>query len=44
VLGVVFASSTDNAHTGYALTAAEVAPDVRAGAQATAPVSTQGCD
>ena len=27
VLGVVFASSTDDAHTGYALTAAEVAPD-----------------
>jgi S1-C subfamily serine protease len=44
VLGVVFASSTDDAHTGYALTAAEVAPDVKAGASATATVSTQGCD
>jgi S1-C subfamily serine protease len=44
VLGVVFASSTDEAHTGYALTAAEVAPDVRAGANASTPVSTQGCD
>jgi S1-C subfamily serine protease len=44
VLGVVFASSTDDAHTGYALTAAEVAPDVKAGARASTPVSTQGCD
>jgi S1-C subfamily serine protease len=44
VLGVVFASSTDDAHTGYALTAAEVAPDVKAGATASRPVSTQGCD
>jgi S1-C subfamily serine protease len=44
VLGVVFASSTDDAHTGYALTATEVAPDVKAGATASRPVSTQGCD
>jgi S1-C subfamily serine protease len=44
VLGVVFASSTDDAHTGYALTAAEVAPDVKAGATASREVSTQGCD
>jgi S1-C subfamily serine protease len=44
VLGVVFASSTDDAHTGYALTAAEVSPDVKAAANATAQVSTQGCD
>jgi S1-C subfamily serine protease len=44
VLGVVFASSTDNDHTGYALTATEVAPDVKAGETASAPVSTQGCD
>jgi S1-C subfamily serine protease len=44
VLGVVFASSTDNKHTGYALTAAEVAPDVRAGKSATSAVSTDGCD
>ncbi len=44
VLGVVFASSTDNKHTGYALTAAEVAPDVKAGKSATSAVSTDGCD
>jgi S1-C subfamily serine protease len=44
VLGVVFASSTDDAHTGYALTAAEVAPDVKAGATASGTVSTRGCD
>jgi S1-C subfamily serine protease len=44
VLGVVFASSTDDAHTGYALTAAEVASDVRAGESASGAVSTQGCD
>jgi S1-C subfamily serine protease len=44
VLGVVFASSTDDANTGYALTAAEVASDVRAGRSATAQVATDGCD
>jgi S1-C subfamily serine protease len=44
VLGVVFASSTDDAHTGYALTDAEIAPDVKAGATASRVVSTQGCD
>jgi S1-C subfamily serine protease len=44
VLGVVFASSTDDANTGYALTAAEVGPDVRAGKSATAQVATDGCD
>jgi S1-C subfamily serine protease len=42
--GVVFAASTSYANTGYALTAAEVASDARAGATATAPVSTHGCD
>lgn len=44
VYGVVFAAAVDSPDTGYALTAAEVGPDARAGAQATAPVSTQGCD
>ncbi|HVU75102.1 MAG TPA: MarP family serine protease [Mycobacteriales bacterium] len=42
--GVVFAASTSLANTGYALTAAEVASDATAGATATAPVSTHGCD
>ena len=42
--GVVFAKSTDTADVGYALTAAEVAGDFRAGAAATTPVSTQNCD
>ncbi len=44
VYGVVFAAATDNADTGYALTADEVAGDAQAGAAATAPVSTRGCD
>lgn len=43
VYGVVFAASTSVRDTGYALTAAEVASDVRTGEQATAAVSTQGC-
>ena len=42
--GVVFAKSTETADVGYVLTAAEVASDFRAGATATAPVSTQTCD
>lgn len=42
--GVVFARSTDTPDEGYALTAAEVAADARAGAGLTAAVSTQGCD
>lgn len=42
--GVVFAASTDTADEGYALTAAEVAPDLAAGRGATAAVSTRGCD
>jgi S1-C subfamily serine protease len=44
VAGVVFAAAVDNAHTGYALTAAEVAPDASKGETATATVSTQQCD
>jgi S1-C subfamily serine protease len=42
--GVVFAAAISVANTGYALTAAEVASDAKAGATATASVSTQGCD
>ena len=42
--GVVFAASTSLSNTGYALTAAEIASDAAAGAAATAPVSTHGCD
>jgi hypothetical protein len=41
--GVVFAASTTDPAVGYALTARQVRADARAGASATAPVSTQGC-
>src|SRR3954470_15552511 len=44
VFGVVFAAAVDDAHTGYALTAREVAVDAQRGAAATASVSTRGCD
>jgi len=44
VYGVVFAAAVSAKDTGYALTAAEVAPDARAAMAATAPVSTQACD
>jgi S1-C subfamily serine protease len=44
VYGVVFAASVDQSNVGYALTASEVAGDARHGSQATAAVSTQGCD
>jgi len=44
VYGVVFAAAVGQRDTGYALTAAEVSPDVRAGAGAKAAVSTGGCD
>ncbi|QHA04243.1 MarP family serine protease [Streptomyces broussonetiae] len=40
VFGVVFARSTSDVETGYALTAAEVAGDARSAATATAPVDT----
>ncbi|WP_371671993.1 MarP family serine protease [Streptomyces sp. NBC_00289] len=40
VYGVVFARSTSDDETGYVLTAAEVAPDARRAADATAPVNT----
>ena len=44
VYGVVFAASTDTADTGYALTAGEVASDVRGGIAASSSVGTGGCD
>lgn len=43
VYGVVFAAAVGVKDVGYALTASQVAPDVRAGKTATAPASTQGC-
>jgi S1-C subfamily serine protease len=43
VYGMVFAASTSEADTGYALTSAEIAGDVQAGEWRTAPVSTEGC-
>ncbi|WP_171064500.1 MarP family serine protease [Actinomadura soli] len=43
VYGVIFAAALDSPSTGYALTAEEVAPDVRASANATTPVSTERC-
>jgi len=44
VYGVVFAAAVSVSDTGYALTAHEVAADVRNGLTATRPVSTQRCD
>lgn len=41
--GVVFAASTTDGDTGYALTAAEVQDDVRRGSQRTEPVGTGRC-
>ncbi|WP_030163465.1 MarP family serine protease [Spirillospora albida] len=43
VYGVIFAAALDTPSTGYALTAEEVAPDARAGAARTTPVSTENC-
>jgi S1-C subfamily serine protease len=42
--GVVFAAAVGVNDTGFALTAAEVEADARAGENATSPVSTMGCD
>ncbi|HVV77404.1 MAG TPA: MarP family serine protease [Mycobacteriales bacterium] len=42
--GVVFAAAVDDSHTGYALTAHEVAHDAQLGTNATRQVSTMGCD
>jgi len=44
VYGVVFAAAISVRDTGYALTASEVQADAERGANATARVSTQGCD
>jgi S1-C subfamily serine protease len=43
VYGVVFAKSLDDAQTGYALTAKEVAPDVNAGRTKTTETGTGSC-
>jgi S1-C subfamily serine protease len=43
IAGVVFARSLDDLKTGYALTVTEIRPDVQAGIEADAPVSTGGC-
>lgn len=43
VYGVVFAAAISTPDTGYALTAAEIAPDVLRGETAAAPVSTEAC-
>jgi S1-C subfamily serine protease len=42
--GVVFAAAVGQSDTGFALTAAEVSQDARAGEQLTAAVSTGACD
>ena len=41
--GVVFAASTTDPSTGYALTAAQIRKDTRAGASESKPVSTRTC-
>jgi hypothetical protein len=43
VYGVIFALSTTARDTSFALAASAVGPDVRRGARATTPVSTDGC-
>ena len=43
VAGVVFAASTTNQGTGYALTGAEVADEVQDGIDSLGPVETGGC-
>jgi S1-C subfamily serine protease len=43
VYGVIFAASVEDPETGYALTAAEVAPVAAAGRRASQSVSTQEC-
>ncbi|HEX8001834.1 MAG TPA: MarP family serine protease [Mycobacteriales bacterium] len=44
VYGVIFAAAADDASTGYALTAKEVAGVAATGARSSEPVSTQSCD
>lgn len=41
--GVVFAASTTNGDTGYALTGSEVADEIARGSTSTTPVDTGGC-
>jgi len=43
IIGVVFAASTTEPNIGYALTIPLVYPDLIAGEQRTAAVSTQAC-
>jgi S1-C subfamily serine protease len=43
VLGVVFAASTEDPETGYALTAADVSDDATLGVVSSAPVGTGAC-
>jgi S1-C subfamily serine protease len=43
VAGVVFAKSLDDANTGYALTADEIAPDLAAGRTADRQVDSESC-
>ncbi|WP_329457162.1 MarP family serine protease [Streptomyces sp. NBC_01497] len=43
VYGVIFARSLDDDDTGYALTADEIQPDIKAGRTADRQVDTQGC-
>jgi S1-C subfamily serine protease len=43
VIGVVFANSTSDPSEGYALTNAEVNPDIDSGVGRTAPVDTMSC-
>ena len=43
VYGVVFAKSLDDAETGYALTANQVAPDAEQGKNAVTAVNTEAC-
>jgi S1-C subfamily serine protease len=43
VYGVVFAASTDDTGTGYALTASQVSHDVTIGSGATGSVNTEAC-
>jgi len=42
--GVMYAAALGLPHTGFVLTTSQVQADANAGANATVPVSTQGCD
>ncbi|MBV9101914.1 MAG: MarP family serine protease [Candidatus Dormibacteraeota bacterium] len=43
VIGLVFAASTTDPNTGYALTVSQISGDIHAGVGHTQPVSTQAC-